>query len=56
MGGLITKPNGESIAIMGDGTVLSEGDTYKGDRRVTFIGGDGITFDDGNTVPFGQNK
>ena len=39
-----------------DGTVLSEGDTYKGDRRVTFIGGDGITFDDGNTVPFGQNK
>ena len=56
MGGVITKPNGESIAIMGDGTVLSEGDTYKGDRRVTFIGGDGITFDDGNTVPFGQNK
>ena len=56
MGGLITKPNGDSIAIMGDGTVLSEGDTYKGDRRVTFIGGDGITFDDGNTVPFGQNK
>ncbi len=56
MGGVITKPNGESIAIMGDGTVLSEGDTYKGDRRVTFIGGDGITFDDGNTVPFGQNN
>lgn len=56
MGGVIKKPNGESIAIMGDGTVLGEGDTYKGDRRVTFIGGDGITFDDGNTVPFGQNK
>ncbi|MBO6211278.1 MAG: hypothetical protein J6N99_11375, partial [Schwartzia sp.] len=28
MGGLIRKPNGESIAIMGDGTVLSEGDSY----------------------------
>lgn len=57
MGGLIKSADGSAIAIMGDGTVLSEGDTYKGDRRVTFIGGDGITFDDGNSIAFGgQNK
>lgn len=53
MGGIIKSSNGDAIAIMGDGTVLSEGDTYKGDRRVTFIGGEGISFDDGNTIAFG---
>lgn len=57
MGGLIRSSDGHTIAIMGDGAVLSEGDTYKGDRRVTFIGGEGITFDDGNSISFGgQNK
>ncbi len=56
VGGLIRSSNGNTIAIMGDGAVLSEGDTYKGDRRVTFIGGDGIQFDDGNSISFGGQK
>ena len=56
MGGIIKSSNGDAIAIMGDGTVLSEGDTYKGDRRVTFIGGEGISFDDGNTIAFGGTQ
>lgn len=56
MGGIINKADGSAIAIMNDGTVLSEGDTYKGDRRVTFIGGDGIKFDNGESVPFGKKK
>lgn len=57
MGGIIKASDGSAIAIMGDGTVLSEGDSYKGDRRVTFIGGEGIQFDDGDSIAFaGQNK
>ncbi len=53
MGGIIKGAGGNTIAIMGDGTVLSEGDTYKGDRRVTFIGGEGLQFDNGDSIPFG---
>ncbi|MBQ7179339.1 MAG: hypothetical protein IJS08_18120, partial [Victivallales bacterium] len=56
VGGIIKGANGSSIAIMGDGTVLSEGDTYKGDRRVTFIGGEGLEFDNGDSIPFGEHK
>ena len=41
---------------MGDGTVLAEGDSYKGDRRVTFIGGDGLQFDNGDAISFGGQK
>lgn len=56
MGGIIKAAGGNSIAIMGDGTVLSEGDTYKGDRRVTFIGGEGLQFDNGDSIPFKGQK
>lgn len=56
MGGIIKGADGNSIAIMGDGTVLSEGDTYKGDRRVTFIGGEGLQFDNGDAIPFKGQK
>lgn len=56
MGGIIKSANGNAIAIMGDGTVLSEGDSYQGDRRVTFIGGDGLQFDNGDSIPFGSQK
>ena len=56
MNGLIKGADGNSIAIMGDGTVLSEGDTYKGDRRVTFIGGEGLSFDNGDSISFGGQK
>lgn len=56
MGGIIKSANGNAIAIMGDGTVLAEGDSYKGDRRVTFIGGDGLQFDNGDSIPFGSQK
>ena len=57
MGGIIKASDGSnSIAIMGDGTVLSEGDTYKGDRRVTFIGGEGLQFDNGDSIPFKGQK
>lgn len=56
VGGIITGADGSAIAIMGDGTVLSEGDTYKGDRRVTFIGGEGISFDNGDSIAFGQKQ
>lgn len=56
VGGIIKGANGNSIAIMGDGTVLSEGDSYKGDRRVTFIGGDGLQFDNGDSISFGEQK
>lgn len=56
MGGIIKGADGNSIAIMGDGTVLSEGDTYKGDRRVTFIGGEGLQFDNGDTIDFRGQK
>ena len=56
VGGIIKGANGNSIAIMGDGTVLAEGDSYKGDRRVTFIGGDGLQFDNGDAISFGGQK
>lgn len=56
MGGIIKGADGNSIAIMGDGTVLSEGDIYKGDRRVTFIGGEGLQFDNGDAIDFRGQK
>jgi len=52
--GVITSSNGsDSIAIMGDGKVVSEGDTYR-DGRVAYIGGDGIKLDDGRTIAYKQ--
>ena len=43
--------NGSNIAIMSDGKVVSEGDVYR-DNRIAYIGGDGITFDNGTKVRY----
>lgn len=51
--GIAKSSNGKSVAIMGDGRVLEEGDRF-GDNRVAYIGGDGIQLDDGNTIGFNQ--
>lgn len=49
--GIATSDNGNNIAIMGDGRVVSEGDVYR-DNRIAYIGGDGITFDNGTKVKY----
>ena len=43
--------SGNSIAILSDGRVVSEGDIYK-DGRIAYIGGDGITFDNGKKLQY----
>lgn len=40
-----------SIAIMSDGSVVSEGETFA-DGRIAYIGGDGITLDNGNSFKY----
>ena len=42
---------GSNIAILSDGRVVSEGDTYN-DDRIAYIGGDGITFDNGEKLQY----
>ena len=49
--GIGTGNNGSNIAILSDGRVVSEGDTYN-DGRISYIGGDGITFDNGNKLKY----
>ena len=51
--GVLTGEDGNNMAIMSDGTVLSEGESYR-DGRIAYIGGDGIHFDNGNTIPYGN--
>ena len=52
--GVITGSNPEdNVAIMGDGTVVSVGETYH-DGRIAYIGGDGITFDNGKQIKLKQ--
>ena len=52
--GVITGSNPEdNVAIMGDGTVVSVGETYH-DGRIAYIGGDGITFDNGQQIKLKQ--
>ena len=52
--GVITGSNPEdNVAIMGDGTVVSVGETYH-DGRIAYIGGDGITFDNGKQLKLKQ--
>lgn len=43
----------ENVAIMGDGSVVSVGETYN-DGRIAYIGGDGITFEDGRKIQIQQ--
>ncbi len=47
--GTIESSNGERIALMSDGKVVSEGDNY-GDSQIAYIGGGSVQFDDGKTM------
>lgn len=49
--GVMTGSNGDNIAVMSDGSVVTEGETYQ-DKRIAFIGGDGIQFDDGSSIQY----
>ena len=49
--GIITTDDGKSIAIMSDGKVLSEGESYM-DGRIAYIGGDGVEMDNGKKIKF----
>lgn len=49
--GVFTGANGNNMAIMSDGKIVSTGDTYQ-DGRIAYIGGDGIQFDDGHAISY----
>lgn len=49
--GILINPNGDNMAIMGDGTVVTEGQTFK-DNRISYIGDDGVTFADGTFMEY----
>lgn len=49
--GVMTGENGTNIAILSDGTVVGEGETYN-DGRIAYIGGDGIRFDNGDKLEY----
>lgn len=49
--GVLTGEDGNNMAIMSDGKVVSEGDSYNG-NRIAYIGGDGIKFDNGHAIGY----
>lgn len=49
--GVMTGDDGTNIAILSDGTVVGEGETYH-DGRIAYIGGDGIQFDNGDKLEY----
>ena len=51
--GIITSADGDNMAIMGDGTVVSAGESYN-DNRISYIGGDGIHFANGSSIRFSE--
>lgn len=51
--GVFTGSDGNNMAILSDGSVVSEGESYQ-DGRIAYIGGDGIKFDDGKTMNYGD--
>lgn len=51
--GVMTGENGNSMAIMSDGAIVSAGETYN-DGRIAYIGGDGIHFENGNILKYGE--
>lgn len=51
--GVFTGNDGNNMAILSDGSVVSEGESYQ-DGRIAYIGGDGIKFDDGKTMNYGE--
>lgn len=50
--GVLTSDSGKNMAIMSDGKVVQEGDTYGGER-ISYITGDGVHFDNGNDISYG---
>lgn len=48
--GVMTGGNG-NVAVMSDGSIVSEGETYD-NKRIAYIGGDGIQFDDGSSIQY----
>lgn len=52
--GVFTGSDGNNMAILSDGSVVSEGESYQ-DGRIAYIGGDGIKFDDGKTMNYGDH-
>lgn len=49
--GVLTSDDGKNMAIMSDGRVVSEGESFQ-DGRIAYIGGDGIHFEDGHTLGY----
>lgn len=49
--GVLTGEDGNNMAIMSDGKVVSAGDNYNG-NRIAYIGGDGIKFDNGHSIGY----
>ena len=52
--GILTDDSGTSIAILNDGRVVSQGDTYN-DGRIAYIGGSGIEFENGDFWSFNDD-
>lgn len=50
--GVITGDDGSNMAIMSNGKVVKEGETYR-DSRIAVIGGDGITLENGEKISYG---
>ena len=51
--GVFTGSDGNNMAIMSDGSIVGEGETYN-DNRIAYIGGDGIQFDNGSSMKYGN--
>ena len=51
--GILLGNNGKSMAILSDGTILEEGKEYNG-QTVFSIAENGVSFDNGNTMPYNK--
>lgn len=49
--GILMGNGSANMAIMSDGSLLSEGERYQ-DSRISWIGGDGIHLENGNTIKY----
>lgn len=50
--GVLVGQDGKNMAIMGDGKIVQEGDSYNG-SEISRISNDGIHFENGNTISYG---
>lgn len=51
--GVFTGSDGNNMAIMSDGSIVGVGEKYN-DNRIAYIGGDGIQFDNGTSMKYGN--